>query len=389
MSGADFRLGREALTALVSLRRDIHRHPELGFKEHRTADRVAEVLAELDIPVARAIGGTGVVATLVAGSGQRAIGLRADMDALAMSEASGRPYSSQSSGVFHGCGHDGHTAILIGAAQALAASRDFDGTVHFIFQPAEEGLAGARAMIEDGLFERFPCERVFALHNWPTLPLGTISTRAGAIMAAADRFTITLEGAGGHAAFPDSAVDVVLAAAQLIQSLHTIICREIPSSDQAVLTVTQMKGGQSHNVIPASATIGGTVRSFDPTVQDRIEASVRRHAESAARANRASAQIVYDRYYPATINDPESAAIALRVGAVCGTAIEALNPSLTSEDFGFMLQHRPGAYIWLGQGDERHAAALHQPSYDFNDALIEPGVRLMVGLVQACLPHGI
>lgn len=370
------------IETLIAFRRDIHAHPELGFAEHRTAARIADVLRAAGCEVHEGIGGTGVVGVLRVGEGKRTIGLRADMDALPIDEQTNLPWASTVPGCFHGCGHDGHVAMLLGAAQALAADPQFSGTVNFIFQPAEEGQGGARAMIEDGLFERFPCDRVYALHNWPGLPAGTISTRPGPIMGAADKFRITLTGKGGHAAIPQDTPDALLAAASLVQQLNTIISRAVPASASAVLTVTEVHGGHAHNVIPAEVMVGGTVRSFDPAVQDRIEERMRQILAGIATSFEVDADLVYDRYYPATINDPASAADALEVAGTVATATLAPEPAATSEDFSFMLQHRPGAYIWLGQGREGNIVPLHNPGYDFNDDVMEIGIRLHMALAR-------
>jgi len=370
---------------LIAFRRDIHAHPELAYDEHRTAARIVEALAALDLEVHTGIGGTGLVAVLKVGGSERRIGLRADMDALPIQEETGLPYASRNPGVFHGCGHDGHVAMLLGAAQQLSASRDFDGTVNFIFQPAEEGHGGASAMIKDGLFERFPCDRVFALHNWPDLPAGTIATRPGAIMAAADKFEIVVEGRGGHAAMPHRTPDAILAASHIVTQLNELVSRRIPPMSSAVLSVTQISGGSSHNVLPATVRIVGTVRTFDPTVQDRIEESLRQVAEGVALASGASAAVTYHRYYPATINDAAAAAEALAAAASIGPAELAPEPAFTSEDFGFMLQACQGAYIWLGQGRGDGDVPLHNPQYDFNDAVMATGIRLHVALVERYL----
>jgi amidohydrolase len=384
----------ELIAPLVALRHDIHAYPELGFEEHRTARIIAQVMRDEGLEVVEGIGGTGVVATLRAGSGTRSIGLRADMDALPIEEKTGLSYASRHEGCFHGCGHDGHMAMLIGAAQSLArdckAGRGgIEGTVHFIFQPAEEGQGGARAMIEDGLFERFACDRVYALHNWPSLPAGVISTRPGPIMGAADKFTITLRGRGGHAALPHGTHDSVLAAASLVQQLNSIISRNVPASANAVLSVTQIHAGDAHNVIPGVATVGGTVRSFDPAVQDRIEQRLRQVAAGIAASFEVSAEVAYDRYYPATINDRAAADDALAVAAGVAQAELAPEPAATSEDFSFMLQARPGAYIWLGQGQGDNPPPLHNPHYDFNDGVMETGIRLHCALARHWLrPQG-
>lgn len=372
----------DIISSLVALRRDIHAHPELGFKEHRTSARIAAELRGAGLQVHESIGGTGVVAVLRAGDGPKTLGLRADMDALPIDEQTGLPWASTQPGCFHGCGHDGHIAMLLGAAQYLARDPGFSGTLNLIFQPAEEGLGGARRMVEGGLFEKFPCDRVYALHNWPGLPAGTIATRAGAIMGAADKFVIRIQGKGGHAALPQDTPDALLATATLVQQLNTIIARDIASSASAVLSVTQIHGGHSHNVLPAEVQIVGTVRTFDPAVQDRIEDRMRQILRGVEAGFGVSALLDYDRYYPATINDAEAAEDALAVAAKVGTALRAPVPAATSEDFSFMLQQRPGAYIWLGQGRGAEAPPLHNPQYDFNDEVLETGVRLHIALAR-------
>lgn len=370
------------LDPLVALRRDIHAHPELGFKEVRTSARIAELLRAAGLEVHEGIGGTGVVGVLRAGKGSRALGLRADMDALPIEERTNLPWSSTTPGCFHGCGHDGHVAMLLGAAQYLARDPGFSGTLNFIFQPAEEGLGGARHMIEDGLFDRFPCDRVYALHNWPGLPAGTISTRPGAIMGAADKFTIMIEGKGGHAALPQDTPDAILAAATLVQQLNTVVARDVSPTAAAVVSVTEIAGGYAHNVIPAQVRVGGTVRTFDPAVQDRIEDRMRRIVRGMEVAFEVDATLDYNRYYPATINDADAAADVLALAAQIGRAELAPEPAATSEDFSYMLQRLPGAYIWLGQAEGPDAPPLHNPRYDFNDGVLETGVRLHVALAR-------
>ncbi|TVV75816.1 amidohydrolase [Sphingomonas solaris] len=377
----------ELVPALVAIRHDIHAHPELAFAEHRTAAIVAAELRALGLEVETGIGGTGVVGTLRAGQSNRSLGFRADMDALPFHEETGVSYASTLPGTFHGCGHDGHVAILLGAARHLAETRAFAGTIHFIFQPAEEGQGGARAMIADGLFDRFPCDRVFALHNWPDLPAGSIRTRPGPIMASADKFEIVLTGKGGHAALPHQTPDAILAAADLVGQLNTIVSRRVPATKAAVLSVTQIHGGLAHNVIPAEVRLMGTVRTFDPQVQDMIEQSLRDMAAGVALSSGTSVAVIYDRYYPATINGAESAALALEAAAaVCADAAEAPDPAFTSEDFAFMLQARPGAYLWLGQGRGAESPALHHPRYDFNDGVIGTGIALFAELAHRLLP---
>lgn len=372
----------ELLQPLIAFRRDIHAHPELGFDEHRTAGRIATALRAAGLEVHEGIGGTGLVGVLRCGNGERTLGLRADMDALPIDELTNVDWSSTVPGCFHGCGHDGHVAMLLGAAQYLARDLNFSGTLNFIFQPAEEGLGGARHMIEDGLFERFPCDRVYALHNWPGIPAGTISTRPGAIMGAADKFVIDVIGRGGHAAMPQDTPDAILAAASLVQQLNTIIARDIPSSANAVLSVTEIAGGHAHNVLPASVRVGGTVRSFDTAVQDRIEERMRQVLSGIAMSFGVECVLEYDRYYPATINDAAAAADALKIAGQVALAELAPEPAATSEDFSYMLQARPGAYIWLGQGRGEAPPPLHNPHYDFNDDVMETGIRLHVALAR-------
>jgi len=375
----------DLLPALTALRHDLHAHPELAFAEHRTAGIVAAALRELGLEVHEGIGGTGVVGVLRAGTSRRSVGLRADMDALPLTEQSDASHRSTVLGVHHGCGHDGHTAMLLGAARHLARTRRFDGTVVFIFQPAEEGRAGARAMVEAGLFERFPCDAVYALHNWPDLPLGSAQTRPGPIMAAADRFDITVLGRGGHAAQPHRTPDAILAASQLVTQLNTIVSRRIDPGESAVLSVTRIEGGRSHNVLPSEVQITGTVRSFDTSSQDAIEAALRATARGVALASGTEIDVKYTRYYPATVNSADEASVALDAAAAAGlSASVAARPAFTSEDFAFMLQARPGAYLWLGQAGGRAAAErpLHHPGYDFNDDALAPGIRWFAAVVD-------
>lgn len=376
----------DLLPALVALRRDLHAHPELAFEERRTSNVVAAALRDAGLEVHEEIGGTGVVGVLRRGDSTRMVGLRADMDALPMREDAERPHVSRHPGVHHGCGHDGHTSMLLGAARQLARAGRFDGSIAFIFQPAEEGRGGAREMVRQGLFDRFPCESVFALHNWPDLPAGTVATRPGPIMAAADRFDIVVRGRGGHAAQPDRTPDVVLAASQLVAQMHTIVSRRIPPTQNAVLSVTRISGGQSHNVLPAAVELTGTVRSFDSAVQDAIEQAVRDVAEGVARGSGTTIEVEYTRYYPATVNSAEHAQLALEAARSAGLEVQvAAAPAFTSEDFAFMLQQRPGAYLWLGQRGAHHVSPLHHPSYDFNDDVLAFGVRWFVAVAQTAL----
>jgi amidohydrolase len=373
----------ELAADMRAVRRDLHRHPELAYEEQRTASVVAKLLREWGIEVHEGIGRTGVVGVIAAGSSGKAIGLRADMDALPIQETSGAPHASVNAGVAHSCGHDGHTAMLLCAARYLRETRRFDGRVHLLFQPAEEGLAGARAMIEDGLFKRFPCAEVYALHNWPTLPAGTIATRAGPIMGASDRFTITVRGVGGHAALPHLAADAVLCAAQIVTGAHTLIARRIDPTATAVLSITRIQGGSSFNALPAEVQLFGTVRSFDPAVQDRLEATLREWVDLAAKAAGCSASLEYDRIYPATVNDAACAQHALdAAGALFGQALRVEAPAATAEDFAFMLQQVPGAYIWLGSRKGAGSPSLHHPSFDFNDEALPAGAALLASLAE-------
>ncbi|NRF70765.1 amidohydrolase [Aquincola sp. S2] len=376
----------DLLPGLIALRRDLHAHPELAYEERRTSGIVAAALREAGLEVHEGLAGTGVVGVLRRGRATRMVGLRADMDALPMREQAERPHVSRHPGVHHGCGHDGHTAMLLGAAQHLARAGGFDGSIAFIFQPAEEGRGGAREMVKQRLFDRFPCDAVYALHNWPDLPAGTVATRPGPLMAAADRFDIVVRGRGGHAAQPDRTPDVVLAASELVAQLHTIVSRRIPPMQSAVLSVTRISGGQSHNVLPAAVELTGTVRSFDTAVQDTIEQAMRDIAAGVARASGAAIEVEYTRYYPATINHAEHAQLALDAARNAGLEAQlAASPAFTSEDFAFMLQQRPGAYLWLGQRSDAHAASLHHPSYDFNDDVLAFGVRWFVAMAGLAL----
>ena len=376
----------ELAADMSEVRRDLHRHPELAYVEKRTASVVAKLLREWGIEVHEGIGKTGVVGVIVGGGGApggKAIGLRADMDALPIQETSGAPHASVNAGVAHSCGHDGHTAMLLCAARYLSETRRFNGRVHLLFQPAEEGLAGARAMIEDGLFKRFPCAEVYALHNWPTLPAGTIATRAGAIMGASDRFTITVRGVGGHAAMPHLTADAVLCAAQIVTGAHTLVARRIDPAETAVLSITRIQGGTSFNVLPAEVQLFGTVRTFDPAVQDKLEATLREWVDLAAKAAGCSASLEYRRIYPATVNDPACAQHALdAAGELFGEALRAQSPAATAEDFAFMLQQVPGAYIWVGSRKGESSPSLHHPSFDFNDEALPAGAALLASLAE-------
>jgi hippurate hydrolase len=374
---------KELAPQMSEVRHDLHRHPELAYGEKRTASVIAKLLREWGIEVHEGIGKTGLVGVIAGGDGDKAIGLRADMDALPIQETSGAPHASVHAGVAHSCGHDGHMAMLLCAARYLSETRRFDGRVHLLFQPAEEGLAGAKAMIEDGLFKRFPCTEVYGLHNWPTLPAGTIATRAGPIMGASDRFTITVRGAGGHAAMPQFTTDTVLCAAQIVTGAHTLVARRIDPMANAVLSITRIQGGTSYNVLPGEVQLFGTVRTFDAAVQDKLEATLREWVELSAKAAGCSATVDYARIYPATVNDPACAQYALDAAvALFGQAVRAESPTATAEDFSFMLQQVPGAYIWVGSRKGESSPSLHHPSFDFNDEALPAGAALLASLAE-------
>ena len=374
---------------MTAWRRDIHAHPELGFAETRTADLVAGRLEAFGLEVARGIGRTGVVGTLRAGSGQRSLGLRADMDALPIAEANTFEHRSRHAGVMHACGHDGHTAMLLGAAHHLARTRRFDGTVHFIFQPAEEGLGGAQAMVDDGLFERFPCEAIFGMHNRPTLDVGRFAVRAGPMMAGGAFFDIRVTGKGSHGARPESGVDAALAAAQIAVSLQSIVARNVPPVETAVLSVTRIHAGDAYNVIPQTAALGGTVRAFSRDVMRLVERSMRRVAEGTAAAFGARAEVDFRELFAPTVNDADEAEFAARICTeLVGADRVDRDPPLimASEDFSFMLERVPGCYINIGNGAGEGACEVHNPGYDFNDAALPLGAAFYVRLVETRLP---
>lgn len=377
--------------AMVAWRREIHRHPETAFQEHRTAafvvDRLREFARESDgeIEIATGIAGTGIVATIRGRAGDGpAIGLRADLDALPMAEHNDFAHRSVHDGRMHACGHDGHTTMLLGAARELARTRNFRGAVHCIFQPAEENEGGGRAMIADGLFERFDCEAVFGLHNWPGLATGKIAVQSGPVMAAYDNFDLVLIGRGGHAAMPHQGVDPVVLAAQTIQAFQTLVSRNDPL-DPVVISVTQMAAGHAYNIIPDQVVLKGTVRAFRGETRDRIEAAMRRTVQGLCAAAGATFTFDYGRCYPPTINTPkESEFVAQLVAEVFGTdaLVRDYPPSMGSEDFSFMLEQRPGCYVKLGAGA---GPGLHNPRYDFNDAILPIGAAFWVALAERYL----
>lgn len=378
---------------LTALRRDLHAHPELGFKELRTSGIVAGSLQALGIEVHRNIGKTGVVGVLhgLRRDSGRMIGLRADMDALPMQEVNTFGHASTQAGLMHGCGHDGHTTVLLGAAKYLAATRRFNGSVAFIFQPAEEGLGGAQAMIDDGLFERFNCDSIFALHNWPALPPGTIGINPGPMMAASDRFEVIVRGRGGHGAHPYQTIDPVLVSAHIITALQSIVSRNLNPHEPAVVSIGSVQAGNlaAMSVIPNEARIVGTVRTFRNSVQEMIQSRMKVLIESVAHGFGASAELIYRRGYPATINTPEMAHFVADVATDLfgkDNVVRDLTPSMGSEDFSVMLQHRPGAYFRLGQGGVDGGCVLHNPTFDFNDAVIPTGAGLFAALVERAMP---
>jgi hippurate hydrolase len=380
-----------------AIRRDLHAHPELSFTEERTASRVAALLEGWGIPVVRGVGRTGVVGVLKRGHGKRAIGLRADMDALPLEEHNRFAHASRHPGRMHACGHDGHTAIGMGVAQLLVRHRNrLPGRVKLVFQPAEEGGGGAREMIKDGLFKQFPCDAVFGLHNWPGLAEGHFGVTPGPMMASSNEFTITIRGKGGHAALPHNSADPVLAGAHVVTALQSIITRNKRPVDAAVLSVTQFHAGETSNVIPDSAMIGGTVRTFTNEVLDLIERRLNEVAQHVAEGFDCQADIVFTRNYPPTINHDQETQFAIGVMQdLVGTdnVNVRIDPTMGAEDFAFMLQEKPGCYVFLGNGDGDHRSTghgmgpchLHNPSYDFNDALIPVGVNYWVALAQKFL----
>ena len=374
---------------IAAIRRDIHAHPELAYEEHRTSDIVAARLAEWGLEVTRGLGKTGLVGTLRRGNSLKAIGLRADMDCLPMDETNDFEHASKNPGRMHACGHDGHTAMLLGAAKVLSEKRDFEGAVHFIFQPAEEGGGGGKAMIDDGLFEKFPCDAVFAIHNKPGLPLGTIATKPGPLLAAADRWDLRISGKGGHAAHPHLAKDPLIVAANLVLALQTIVSRNMDPFAASVVTVGFVKGGSAYNVIPTDAHVGGTTRTTTPEARKLIEARIREICDGAARMYDVNIDVEYRYGYPPTINNAQRAAIAIDVAAgICGPhgVRDNVQASMGAEDFSYMLEKVPGAMVWLGNGGEDgNGAGLHNSRYDFNDMAIPFGVIFFVNTVERFL----
>lgn len=370
---------------LTAWRRDLHAHPELGFEEQRTADFVAERLASFGIEVHRGIGKTGVVGVLRSGASARSVGLRADMDALPIQEANGFPHRSRHDGRMHACGHDGHTTMLLGAARYLAETRAFDGTVNFIFQPAEEGIGGAMAMVRDGLFRRFPCDAIFGMHNRPGMPLGRFAVRSGAMMAGGAFFDIDIEGRGAHGARPEVGIDPLLVASHVHTALQSIVARNVRPVDTAVLSVTQIHGGDAYNVIPQTARLSGTVRAFSNEVMALIGRNIARVADGVAAGFGAKAKTDFRAIFAPLINDPQEADYAAGVCAdIVGAEGVRRDPALimASEDFSFMLAEVRGCYINIGNGDGEGACEVHNPSYDFNDQALPYGASFFARLVE-------
>jgi amidohydrolase len=381
---------------LIRIRRHLHANPELRFEEQETSDYIANLLADWDIPVVRGIGGHGLVGVLRHGKSERSIGLRADMDALPMHEANTFAHASRHAGKMHACGHDGHTAMLLGAARHLAKHRDFDGVVNFIFQPAEEGGCGARLMIEDGLFDRCPVDAVFGIHNWPGMPVGNFGIRPDGLMASSNTFEVRIDGRGSHAGQPHRSADPVMVAVQIAQAWQTIVSRNVNPNDSAVLSVTQIHAGSAANVIPEHAMLNGTVRSFSVDVLDMIENRMRAIADGIAAAFDVDISFSFTRIYPPLVNHAAEAALAagvMRNLVGAANVDENVERTMTSEDFAFYMLHKPGAYAFIGNGDGSArlpgqadgVCQLHSASYDFNDALLPLGMSYWVALAHAYL----
>ena len=376
---------RNTAPDLVAMRRTLHEHPELGLEEVWTSDFVAAQLHALGYEVHRGLARTGVVGTLRNGINMRTIGLRADIDALPLQEETGLEYQSKIPGRMHACGHDGHTAMLLGAAKAIAERRQFDGTVHLIFQPAEENFGGARMMVEEGLFELFPCDAVFALHNDPSLPFGRFALREGLIMAAVDEAKIIVQGRGGHGAQPETTADPIVAGASIVMALQTIVSRNVHPSDPAVVTVGAFHGGTVSNIIPGRVELVIGIRSFDPDTRDYLERRIGEIARFQAQSYGMSAEIEYSRSYDATINDKDQTNyLRERARAFAGeeNVVDLDRPKMGSEDFAYMLRARPGSYFFLGTASDRNDKPVHHPGYDFNDDILPIGAAFWTELVE-------
>ena len=369
-------------------RRDIHAHPEIAFEEHRTAKIVAEKLESFGIEVETGIAGTGVVGTLKKGTGNRAIGLRADLDALLINEANEFEHKSKHPGKMHACGHDGHTVMLLGAAKYLAEDGNFDGTVNFIFQPAEENEGGGKAMIEEGLFDKYPVESVYGMHNIPGMPVASFAVKPGPIMAAFDVFNVKIIGKGGHAAMPQTTIDPIIIGTKIIDAYQSIVSRYIDPQEPAVLSVTQFHAGDAYNVIPNDIEIKGCTRCFSPKIQKQLEDQMHQITKSICDAYGATYEFEFEHRYPATINSEEEAEIAGKVAQkVVGEDRVNLSPTpgMGSEDFAYMLQEKPGSYIWIGNGDGEGSCMVHNPGYDFNDEILPIGATYWVKMAEEIL----
>ena len=373
---------------MIALRHAIHAHPELGYEEFVTGDLVAQRLAEWGYEVHRGLGGTGLVGTLKVGDGTRRLGLRADMDALPIHEATGLDYASRIPGKMHACGHDGHTAMLLAAAKHLAQSRNFDGTLHLIFQPAEEGLGGAKRMLDEGLFERFPCDAVFAMHNMPGFPTGKLGFRAGPFMASSDTVVIDIDGRGGHGAVPHKTIDPVVVCANVVLALQTIVSRNVPPLEMAIVTVGAIHAGDAPNVIPQTAQMKLSVRALRPDVRDLLQERITALVHAQASVYGATARIDYQRRYPVLVNDPAMTAFAQDVARDWlgeGGLIHDMDPLTGSEDFAFLLEHCAGSYLIIGNGDGEGGCMVHNPGYDFNDDCLATGAAYWVKLTERFL----
>ena len=374
---------------LISVRHDIHAHPEMAFKENRTSDLVAARLTEWGVVFERGIAKTGIVASIRAGTSPRAIALRCDMDALPVIERTGKPHASTHEGVMHACGHDGHTTMLLGAARYLSQNAHFDGTVHLVFQPAEENEGGGRVMVDEGLFERFPVEAVYGMHNWPGVDVGTFGVHTGPAMAAVDLFEITLSGTGAHAAMPHLGDDPIVAAGELIGALQTVVSRAVDPAESVVLSVTQVHAGNNLNIVQPRAVLHGTCRYFNPAMSLVVEQRMQRLLDGLCAAHALTGTLKYERKCPSVINDPEAARMAaLAAGDVVGsTNVKTdLPPSMGCEDFAHMLSAKRGCYVWIGNGPGEGGCLLHSNRYDFNDDIIGIGVSYWAALVRRCLP---
>ncbi|HLI13729.1 MAG TPA: M20 aminoacylase family protein [Alphaproteobacteria bacterium] len=376
---------------MATWRHDIHAHPEMAFKEQRTSDLVASKLEAFGIEVMRGLAGTGVVGTLRCGAGNRAIGLRADMDALPIREKSGCAHASTRDGIMHACGHDGHTAMLLGAARYLAETRNFDGVVHFIFQPAEENECGGQRMVEDGLFAKFPVETVYGMHNWPGIPVGCFGVRTGPIMAADDKFEITIASRGAHAAMPHLGDDPIVAAGAMIGAIQTIVSRTTGPQENVVVSLTQVHGGNTWNIVPEEVVLRGTCRYFKPGLRKALEEALRRVSQGVAATHGVRISFSYYKPIPPAVNAEGPTETAIRAAIMVAgeeNVARDVTPSMGCEDFGFMLAARPGCYIWIGNGPIVDGVGLHSSRYDFNDEILPLGASYWAKLVETVLPRG-